>query len=310
MTLIGAVGTDRGPARRAAVVLLLAPGVLLSLAQPAGAAVSITRAELRGTDLRLEGTAAPSRDITVDGVVLGRSSATGVVRIERTGYAAPADCTVDVGDGSGATATRLSGCSVAAQPPPPAQDTTAPSAPTGLTATVVGTTASLSWTASSDAVGVTGYGITRNGAALPGTTSATTASDTGLAPGTYSYTVAAFDAAGNVSAASASATATVAAAEGLSFLTAPGLPDAAVGQAYLAYVVSSDPPGPSTFRFKLVSGRVPDGTRLSGNTLDTRPEARVTGTPTSAGTSTFTVEVSDGTGATARRSFTVTVLAA
>ncbi len=65
----------------------------------------------------------------------------------------------------------------------------------------------LSWTASTDNVGVSGYTIYR-GAAQLATTALTSYSDTGLSPGTtYSYTVAAYDAAGNVSAQSAPASA-------------------------------------------------------------------------------------------------------
>src|SRR5204863_423328 len=79
-------------------------------------------------------------------------------------------------------------------------DTTPPTTPTGLTATVAGSTgANLSWSASTDNVGVTGYIVRRNGVqvATPATTSF---ADTGLsAATTYSYTVAARDAAGNVS---------------------------------------------------------------------------------------------------------------
>jgi len=81
-------------------------------------------------------------------------------------------------------------------------DTTPPTAPPNLTATATGfTSVSLSWGASTDNVGVTGYTVLRNGTAvitLPGTTTSYT--DTGLAPGTgYTYQVTASDAAGNVS---------------------------------------------------------------------------------------------------------------
>jgi len=61
----------------------------------------------------------------------------------------------------------------------------------------------ISWTGSTDNVGVAGYRIMRNGALL-GTTTATTYLDGGLAAATtYTYTIVAFDAAGNASAASA-----------------------------------------------------------------------------------------------------------
>jgi Fibronectin type III domain/PASTA domain len=94
-------------------------------------------------------------------------------------------------------------------------DSTAPSAPLSLHTTSVASNAiALAWGAASDDVGVTGYRIFRNGSATPiASVGATTTSysNTGLTPGTtYSYTVKAVDAAGNISAASATATATTA----------------------------------------------------------------------------------------------------
>jgi chitodextrinase len=83
-------------------------------------------------------------------------------------------------------------------------DTTAPTAPTGLAASsVTSSSVSLSWTASTDAVGVTGYDV-YNGTVLAQTVTTTSANVSGLAPSTsYSFTVRARDASGNVSAASA-----------------------------------------------------------------------------------------------------------
>src|SRR5207247_2464835 len=90
-------------------------------------------------------------------------------------------------------------------------DTTPPTTPAGLTAAVAGSTgANLSWSASTDNVGVTGYILRRNGVqvATPATTSF---ADTGLsAATTYSYTVAARDAAGNISPNSTSVSITIA----------------------------------------------------------------------------------------------------
>jgi chitodextrinase len=88
-------------------------------------------------------------------------------------------------------------------------DVTPPSAPTGLTATAESAAAvQLSWNASTDNVGVTGYQILRGGNQV-GTASLTSFTDTTVAPGTtYSYTVKALDAAGNSSAASDPATVT------------------------------------------------------------------------------------------------------
>ncbi|GAA2334053.1 DUF4832 domain-containing protein [Dactylosporangium salmoneum] len=90
-------------------------------------------------------------------------------------------------------------------------DCTPPSAPAGLAATGATTTSiSLSWNASTDNVGVTGYLVYRGGTQV-GTPTGTTYTDTGLSAGTaYTYTVKARDAAGNLSPASAPLTASTA----------------------------------------------------------------------------------------------------
>jgi hypothetical protein len=81
---------------------------LLAWPSPAQAAVTVQRAEINSGQLRVEGTATPSRDITVDGVVLGRSASDGRFKIERSGFTPPGDCTTDVNDGS-ATPADLNG---------------------------------------------------------------------------------------------------------------------------------------------------------------------------------------------------------
>ena len=97
------------------------------------------------------------------------------------------------------------------EPSPAPADTTAPTPPASLTLTVINNNRiDLSWSASSDAVGVAGYRIFRNGTGTPlATTTMTTYSDTTVVAGShYSYVVSAFDAAGNVSDPSASQAAT------------------------------------------------------------------------------------------------------
>jgi chitodextrinase len=88
-------------------------------------------------------------------------------------------------------------------------DTIPPSAPTGLTATASGSSqVNLSWSASTDDVGVASYEIDRDGQPV-GSSSTTSFTDTSVQPNTtYSYTVAAFDLAGNRSPDSAPATVT------------------------------------------------------------------------------------------------------
>lgn len=95
-------------------------------------------------------------------------------------------------------------------PAPVVPDTTAPTVPAGLSATATGTaTVDLSWSASTDAGGVTGYEYAINAGAAVDAGAGTTETVSGLAAATlYSFTVRAYDAAGNRSAWSTAATAT------------------------------------------------------------------------------------------------------
>src|SRR4051812_44296030 len=91
-------------------------------------------------------------------------------------------------------------------------DTTARSVPTGLRATASGSTVSLTWTPSTDDVGVTGYAVYRDAGSAPiavvGGTS-TSFTDVGVTNGTHTYRVTAVDAAGNGSALGAAASVSV-----------------------------------------------------------------------------------------------------
>ena len=95
-------------------------------------------------------------------------------------------------------------------------DTTPPTAPTNLTANGGIGSVSLSWTASTDNVGVANYNVHRS--TTPGFTptagnriaqpTSTSYTDSGMPAGTYYYRVTAQDAAGNLSASSNEATGT------------------------------------------------------------------------------------------------------
>ena len=88
-------------------------------------------------------------------------------------------------------------------------DAQAPTAPTGLQATSSGNSVTLTWTASTDNVAVTGYDILRGGTVLGSVGAVTTFTDNTTNTGTtYTYAVRAKDAAGNTSAVSATASAT------------------------------------------------------------------------------------------------------
>jgi len=111
-------------------------------------------------------------------------------------------------------------------------DTTPPTAPTGLSATAASSSqVDLGWNASTDNVGVTGYEVYR-GTTLIKTVTGTSTSDTTVAPSTtYSYSVKAKDAAGNVSPASDPATVTTPGGGSGGTTTLNALADARVEQA-------------------------------------------------------------------------------
>jgi chitinase len=95
-------------------------------------------------------------------------------------------------------------------PPPPPADTTAPGAPGTLGGQVrSGPLVALSWGAATDNVGVAGYRLYRAGLQV-GTTGGTTYTDSAPPTGvSVSYTVRAYDAAGNLGAASNAFTVTI-----------------------------------------------------------------------------------------------------
>jgi len=121
----------------------------------------------------------------------------------------------------------VTGCNSGPYTSPP--DATPPTAPANLTATAASATQiNLSWTASTDDIGVTGYKVERcSGAGCSSftqiaTPTATTFNDTGLTASTsYSYRVHATDAANNLSGFSSIATASTPAAGAISVSISP-----------------------------------------------------------------------------------------
>ena len=147
-------------------------------------------------------------------------------------------------------------------------DTTAPTAPTNLTAVAGSGQISLAWNASTDNVGVTRYNISRNGAPIGTATGTSFVDGTVIAGTTYSYTVTAQDAAGNVSPPSNTATATasgvrtitidklVTAHQGTNAATvsAAGLTTTGSNQLILAFISSDGPSSGGTASIRSVSG--------------------------------------------------------
>lgn len=165
--------------------------------------------------------------------------------------------------GPGGTATKTATTAITVTQ---TADTTPPSTPAGLTATAAGSAEiDLLWTASSDAVGVTGYRIERcqgvgctNFTVQVATPSVTNLDDEGLAEGTsYSYRVRATDAAGNLSGYSNTASATTQTAVDTTQPTVPlGLTAKAVSASRidLTWSASTDNVGIKRYRVQRCQG--------------------------------------------------------
>ncbi|WPO81098.1 M12 family metallo-peptidase [Chryseobacterium sp. JJR-5R] len=99
-------------------------------------------------------------------------------------------------------------------------DVTAPTAPALSASGTTSTSTNLSWSGATDAVGVTGYDVYQ-GPSLIGSTASTAYTVTSLSPSTtYSFTVRAKDAAGNVSASSNTVSVTTSAGNTVSYCAA------------------------------------------------------------------------------------------
>ena len=121
--------------------------------------------------------------------------------------------TLDAFDAAGNTSAQTTSASATTT-----ADTTAPTVPIGPTATTSGSRVTLTWTATTDNVKVTGYTVFRNGVKLGTTTSLTWSDSTGVQGATYAYSVDAYDAANNHSASSPTVSVKV------PDVTAPGKP--------------------------------------------------------------------------------------
>src|SRR5258706_434162 len=157
----------------------------------------------------------------------------------------------------------MNGCSALTSAPPP--DTLPPSAPANLTMTPASSTQlNLSWAASTDNVGVTGYMVERcQGAACTNfaqisALTATTFNDMGLTASTsYSYRVRATDAASNLSAYSSTANASTSAPPDTTPPTAPTnltATAASASQINLAWTASTDNVGVTGYMVERCTG--------------------------------------------------------
>jgi YD repeat-containing protein len=174
-------------------------------------------------------------------------------------------------------------------------DTIPPTIPSGLSASAQSwSTVNLSWSASTDNVGVAGYKIYRGGTQM-GTSGGTSYTDTTTSPSTsYSYTVGAYDAAGNNSTQSGPVGVTTPSAPAPSVPT--GLAATVLGdtQIKLTWNTASDSGGPGIAGYKIYRGGTQIGTSTTTSYTDTGVSA--------FNTYTYTVAAYDSFGTTSGQS--------
>ena len=107
---------SRSALTRTLVAAAVVATPVLLVASPASATAVVSKAQVSGGSLLIEGQATVwNAPITVDGVVMTTSDAAGRYKISRSGYTPPADCTVDISDGIGRpTTVHLNGCTATA----------------------------------------------------------------------------------------------------------------------------------------------------------------------------------------------------
>ncbi|WP_375423216.1 fibronectin type III domain-containing protein [uncultured Friedmanniella sp.] len=202
-------------------------------------------------------------------------------------------------------AVNANGTGAASQPSNAVTAYDVPAAPAISSVTAGDTRVTVSWTApaSNNGRAVTGYVVTPyiGSTAQTATTFASTATTqtvTGLAAGTaYTFTVAAQNAAGTGAQSAASSSVTPNANPTVTSTTPPA---GVVGSAFGYQLTNSA--GTAPFTWSVTTGSLPAGLTLSSAGL-------LSGTPTTVGSSTFTVQVSDASNQTDTRSLTVVVTA-
>ncbi|MEU7617492.1 fibronectin type III domain-containing protein [Micromonospora rifamycinica] len=181
-----------------------------------------------------------------------------------------------------------------------------PSAPTITAVSAASNSATLSWTApASNGSAITSYvvtpylgGVAQAAQTFPSTPTTQTVS--GLTAGaTYTFRVAATNAAGTGPASAASSAVTINASPSLNF---PAPPAGEVGVAYADQLTVTG--GTSPFTWSVSTGSLPPGLTLNPTT------GLLSGTPTQAGGFPFTVQVTDASTLTASKAVTLVIAAA
>ncbi|MCW2931401.1 MAG: hypothetical protein JWM19_2363, partial [Actinomycetia bacterium] len=182
-----------------------------------------------------------------------------------------------------------------------------PGAPTIGSVSAGDSAATVTWTAPASNGGsvITGYVVTPYVAGVAQATrtfagTATTETVTGLTPGTsYTFKVAAINAAGTGPASAMSSAVTVNAGPALTFAAPPA------GEVSIAYSDAlTATGGTGALTWSVSAGSLPPGLSLNPST------GLLSGTPTAGGSYPFTVKVTDTTGGTATKGATVVIAAA
>jgi len=285
----------------------------LLLTTPAFAMANVTTASFSNGTLTVTGNAIWDRPITVDGVVMGTSDGGGLFTITKPGYTPPADCTVDVNDGSAkATTVSLKGCTptVATVAMLPDRADLGPFTvgvnPGSTVVSFPGSIGPDSWQIVAGALpkGLTMTVPQPTARPLPNTPQQLTyalISGTPTTAGTGSITFKATDSRGLTSTRTYSVT------------VKPALPVAITPEPWSPLTVGSfsglwiDGSGGLTpYSWSVTAGALPSGMSLIQD-VATGPNVRVAGTPTTAGTYSWTLQLTGAQGGTTTRDFSVSV---
>jgi hypothetical protein len=291
------------------IAVLIVFAALLLLLPASASALTVSKAELKGGQLVLEGTkAAPGSFVTAEsttGSAGSRSDTSGTFKVAASGFAAP-DCRVVVSDRETPTATvTLSGCTPSITPPP-----ATPPPPSGTC--VIDAAAAATFHAGDASV----YNVTTTGCtagplvwkvvagAIPTGMSGPnfqgqTAGNligTPTLEGTYAFTLQATDGTGATD--SETFTISVTAPRPLTIVTPSAQPSGTVGQNLCCVRLAADGGVPG-YTWTLRSGALPPGLQLSRGVIG--------GTPAARGTFSFTMRAVDSRGTTADRTFSIAI---
>jgi hypothetical protein len=304
-----------------AIATLALAGALLAAPSGALAAVSVTKAELSSGSLTVEGRGAlASATITVkspESTATGRADSRGDFKVSASGYRS-STCKAVVGDGSSSVTATLSRCTPASSPPPATTVRITPDVAelgpgfvgSDFTSTSSTTT---TMTLGPDALGPVRFEIIAgalpaglrlvdpNAGFTPAKSVHASVAGTPTTVQTSTFTIKATDQNGLT----ATRTYTIRINPAITLAITPEQwAPLTVGSFGNLWIDGSG--GVRPYRWARTAGAFPPGMTLIQDNPD-GPLVRVGGTPTAAGTFSWTLRLTDAQGATVSRDFTVTV---